>query len=83
MFRRLYWWWHTTLARSRVRWFLRDHRVGRCLTCRRPACLVWTPCMTAYVDDTLNEDGFKCRSCRHEYMEYWQERWDEYNSGRL
>ena len=44
--------------------------------------------MTAYVDDEGNPTEEKnprpvlCEDDWREYYEYWQERWDEYNSQR-
>ena len=43
------------------------------------------PCMTAYHWDgkskNPNADPVLCADCHHEYVVYWQERWDEYYSG--
>lgn len=43
------------------------------------------PCMTAYhwdgTGDNPNADPVLCVDCHHEYVVYWQERWDEYYSG--
>ena len=37
---------------------------------------------TSYVDDEFNFVTL-CPICKEDNDEYWQERWDEYNSGRL
>ena len=37
---------------------------------------------TAYVDDDSNW-MISCLPCFDEMEEYWQERWDDYNRGRL
>ena len=40
-------------------------------------------CQTAYADDNLNHDPRLCDVCAGEYQAYWDEMWNDYNSGRL
>jgi hypothetical protein len=63
--------------------------------CEYPGCEIsenvkWIRSMTQYnwdVDKEPEEDpnrsAFLCERCAKEYIDYWQERWDDYNSGRL
>jgi hypothetical protein len=75
-FRRLLWMWYE-YKNGRGSWF------KRCEHCKLFRWCRYTPSMTMYEDDSLNFNGHLCASCKQEYQEYWQERWDEYNSGRL
>ena len=63
----------------------KKHEIGGCERCHNPNARLW-PAMTAYdthhldmeVDPNPNGDVFLCDLCHDEYVEYWQEMWDEY-----
>jgi hypothetical protein len=44
---------------------------------------IYTYPMTLYEHDEDNYVGFVCRECQQQYYDHWQERWDEYNAGRM
>jgi hypothetical protein len=74
-------------------------QVAKLLKLTLPACeghrqtcpdgiVLWpTPAMTAYTWDGQGEDPNRprllCLQCSTEYVEDWQERWDEYQAGQL
>ena len=55
-----------------------------CPDCGRPndGTIVIRRASTAYVNDVCNWD-ICCLDCYLEHEDYWKERWDEYNAGRL
>ena len=63
------------------------HSVGRCKRCGDKNASLY-PSMTAYywdktkTDEDPNGDVFLCFRCHEEYVYYWTEMWDEYNTSR-
>lgn len=58
-------------------------REGGCELCGSFDRVKHQPPMTCYADPASNETGHWCHSCRHQYEDYWEERWADYHSGLL
>jgi RecJ-like exonuclease len=63
---------------------LTPEEAPRCPDCDRPndGTIVIRRSNTAYNNDVSNWD-ICCLACYDMHQEYWQEDWDDYNSGRL